>query len=277
MSAQVQANSVDVNSKAASLAKTLPPTSSSSGPLIAVDLDDVLSETNLAIAEWYNETFPGAQMSVDNFYYYYYWKNPYWGTLAETFAKAKAFYSSSRIHTANTVPGAREGVQALRDAGFRLIIISARYRSLQGETWKWVDRNFPGLFDTVICIGQFEDENVRPGHELVAKLTKQQVCLDLGAKLLIDDSLENALACATHNPPTPVLLFGDYEWNKRQSFSSDCREDKTFSSRLEHEGPEFWKKDDEKVVYPEGASLWRVKDWGETIRWIEQARKRGDL
>jgi hypothetical protein len=104
-----------------------------------------------------------------------------------------------------------------------------------------------------------------------------QVCLDLGAKLLIDDSLENALLCASHNPPTPVLLFGDYEWNKRQSFSTDHRDEMTFSRRLEAEGPEFWKNDDLKVVYPEGAPLWRVRDWGEAVRWIEKARSDGRM
>lgn len=152
------------------------------------------------------------------------------------------------------------------------------------------------MFDSIICIGQFDDDNIRPGHELVTKLTKQQVrisfrssdqacclthvqvCIDLGAKLLIDDSLENALSCVSHDPPTPILLFGDYEWNKRQSFPSDHKsDDTTFSRRLEREGPEFWKKDEEKVIYPEDAPLWRVKDWGETIRWVEKARQQGRI
>jgi hypothetical protein len=47
-----QPNGVDVNLGAASLAKLTtisPPTSS--GPVIAIDLDDVLSETNAAISE----------------------------------------------------------------------------------------------------------------------------------------------------------------------------------------------------------------------------------
>jgi len=216
-------------------------------------------------------------MHPSNFYYYYYWKNPYWGTPDETFAKVDVFYSTARLHTARPVPGAREGVQALRDMGYRLIIVTARLTRTHKDSWQWVDRNFPDLFDSVICTGQFEDAAGKSGHELVTKLTKQEVCLDLGAKLLIDDSLENALLCASHNPPTPVLLFGDYEWNKRQSFSTDNRDDMTFSRRLEAEGPEFWKNDDLKVVYPEGAPLWRVRDWGETVRWIEKARKNGKL
>ncbi|KIM85455.1 hypothetical protein PILCRDRAFT_817479 [Piloderma croceum F 1598] len=180
-----------------------------------------------------------------------------------------------RIHTGQPVPGAREGVQALRDMGYRLVIVTARQKTTHKDSWEWVDHHFPGLFDSVICTGQFEDVN--SGHELVTKLTKQEVCLSLGAKLLIDDSLENALLCASHTPPTPVLLFGDYEWNKRQSLSTDHRNDMTFARRLETEGPEFWKNDDQKVVYPEGAPLWRVRDWGETIRWIEKAREQGKI
>lgn len=34
-----------------------------------------------------------------------------------------------------------------------------------------------GLFDSVICTGQFEDMLAKPGHELVTKLTKQEVSL----------------------------------------------------------------------------------------------------
>lgn len=51
----------------------------------------------------------------------------------------------------------------------------------------------------------------------------------------------------------------------------------TFAYRFEKEGDEFWKKDDAKVVYPEGAPLRRVKDWGEAVRWITKAQKDGAL
>lgn len=74
-----------------------------------------------------------------------------------------------------------------------------------------------------------------------------------------------------------MLLFGDYEWNKRQSFASDYCDEMTFAHRLKKEGDEFWKKDDDKVAYPEGAPLRRVKDWGEVVRWVMQARKDGTL
>lgn len=39
----------------------------------------------------------------------------------------------------------------------------------------------------------------------------------MGASLLVDDSLENAFACARDVYPVPVLLFGNWQWNKRRS------------------------------------------------------------
>ncbi|KZP32280.1 hypothetical protein FIBSPDRAFT_1036915 [Athelia psychrophila] len=280
---------MDSSASLAKLSHISPPTSS--GPVIAIDLDDVLSETNQEVANWFNEYYPGHNMTVDDFYYYYYWKNPYWGTPAECFQKVNAFYAGTYIHRARPVPGAREGIQALRDLGYRLIIVTARLKAIRDASWDWIEENFPGLFDSIICTGQFEDASaLKEGHELITKLTKQDVCLSIGAKLLIDDSLENALHCASHSsaagPPTPVLLFGAYEWNKRQSFSTDNRDDRAFAARLVTEGPEFWKKDDVDIDAirkgdgkGEGGEvpLWRVRNWAETVRWIGKAREEGRL
>lgn len=88
---------------------------------------------------------------------------------------------------------------------------------------------------------------------------RRQVCTDLNAQLLIDDSSENALQCATASPPTRVLLFGDYQWNQRVSKAEDQTEEMVFDTRLKAAGGrEFW--NDEKLEVPEGAPVSRVKD-----------------
>lgn len=175
---------------------------------------------------------------------------------------------------------------------------------------------YTGLFDSIICTGQFEDtSSLKEGHEMITKLTKRDVCAGIGAQLLIDDSLENALLCTSPSPdsstvkpsaatapsdpaspfpsfslsnastttsssaPTPTLLFGQFEWNKRQSFSTDNRPEAAFDARLAAEGPEFWKKDDVDIEAKakEGLPLWRVRDWAEAVRWIGKAKKEGRL
>ena len=98
-------------------------------------------------------------------------------------------------------------------------------------------------------------------------LTITQVCHTLGAKLLIDDSVENALACAKADPPITVLLFGDYQWNKRESRLDHPQDHLGYKERLEFEhGREWWK--DETVELP--SIVTRMKDWKEVVTWVEK-------
>lgn len=42
------------------------------------------------------------------------------------------------------IPGAREGIQTLKDMGFRLVIVTARQEDKADESWNWVTKHFPG-------------------------------------------------------------------------------------------------------------------------------------
>jgi len=118
--------------------------------------------------------------------------------------KVAQFYQTDKIFNADPVPGAREGVQALRDMGYRLIIVTARMEDHEDESWKWVERHFAGLccfplvdrterwipptdeglFDSMICTGQFKDAH-KTGHEITTKLSKSQVITDRTLRLLM--------------------------------------------------------------------------------------------
>ncbi|KAJ7169462.1 hypothetical protein C8R46DRAFT_197430 [Mycena filopes] len=266
-----------MSTEAAKLAKlaALSPPTASLDPVIAVDLDDVLSQTNRMVAQWHNDKF-ATQMDLSQFYYYYYWKNPGWGTPDETFRKVREFYNTDLIFQAPPVPGAREGVQSLKDLGYRLIIVTARMADVADASWEWVEKYFPGAFSNIIFTGQFKDAHKLHHNEVLTNLTKSQVCADLKAQVLIDDSAENAIQCSTALSPTRVLLFGDYEWNKRISGSGDGDEKMSFDNRLvDCGGKEFWKE--EALVIPDGVPLERVKDWSEAVRWVKAAREQGTI
>ncbi|KAL1738533.1 hypothetical protein HDZ31DRAFT_86155 [Schizophyllum fasciatum] len=239
-------------------------------PVIAVDLDDVLAQTNRSVAEWHNEVY-GTDMTVDDFLYYYYWKNRYWGSPKETADKVAEYYKSKRIFQTEVVPGAAEGTQALKDMGFRLLIVTARNPDQADASWQWVETHYPGIFDSIVCTGQFKNAT-KNEHEVVTKLSKAEVCAGLGAKVLIDDSSENALqvATATHLPHrTHVLLFGEYEWNKRISSGEDAKAEMVFEERLKREnGREFWKDEHLEDIIPSGAPLTRVRNWDEVVAWV---------
>ncbi|KAH9853054.1 hypothetical protein C2E23DRAFT_868248 [Lenzites betulinus] len=243
-------------------------------PVIAVDMDDVLSQTNDAVAKWHNDTY-GTKMTLDDFYYYYYWMNPYWGNPTETVQKVEKIWETDYLEKAPAVPGAYEGVLHLKNLGFRLVVVTARQPRELDRSLGWLDAHFPGLFETVICTGQSQ-ETLADEHELVTKLSKADVCRRIGAKFLVDDSAENALKCATADPPVPVLLFGDYAWNRHAAHYDDVKKEVSFAEKFEREGRrEFWKEDTLEV--PAGAPLTRVKNWAEVIEWVEKQQAEGKL
>jgi len=234
----------------------------------------VLSQTNEVVALWHNEAY-GTEMKLEHFYYYHYWQNPFWGSPEETFRKVEEFWLTDWIERVPPVIGSQAGVAKLKELGYRLVVVTARQRREMERGMKWLEKHFPGVFDTMICTGQSLETLAEP-REALTKLSKAGVCAKLKAKFLIDDSLENALKCVNATPPVQVLLFGDREWNKRESKYENVKKELSFAERLEKEGGrEFWK--DEVVKLPEDISLTRVKGWEEVVAWVEAQRKNGKL
>ncbi len=96
-----------------------------------------------------------------------------------------------------------------------------------------------------------------------------QICHRIGAKLLIDDSVENALACASATPPVTVLLFGDYQWNKRES-KVDAPEDHLgYEDRLKAEGGQEWWLED-NVDGNQPSNVTRARGWQEVVSWAKE-------
>ncbi len=82
--------------------------------------------------------------------------------------------------------------------------------------------------------------------------------------LLIDDLLETALAFG-RDANRPVLLFGDYEWNKRVAAGGPW----SFDDKLALEGGKHWWKDDTIDLRSEDR-IWRVQNWGEVLKWLRE-------
>lgn len=189
------------------------------------------------------------------------------------------------------IEGAQEGTAALRRLGYRLIIITARNEHVRDASWEWAQRHFPGCFQEIICTGQFAVQQrpdgvpgVDQANVIPKKLTKAEVCIRVGANLLIDDSLENAVACAEHVSPSgdevgpPVLLFGDYQWNKRLSLPEDEHDDMAYARRVElRSGDTSFLVEDirrseealARVNDKRQNCVRRVKDWKGVVRYVE--------
>ncbi|CCO26188.1 Dehydrogenase/reductase SDR family protein 7-like [Rhizoctonia solani AG-1 IB] len=166
-------------------------------------------------------------MTIADFHYYHYWKNPGWGTPTETLRKVREFSQSDYFANTPPVEGAIQGVKTLKGLGYRLEIVTARALRHQPTTDTWLEKYLPGVIDKVHYTGEFEHSpNVAvspPPNDPnnAKKVTKASILEMIGAKALIDDSLPNALLCSE---VVPVLLFGEYQWNKRPSFDATAQD-----------------------------------------------------
>ena len=104
------------------------------------------------------------------------------------------------------------------------------------------------------------------------------MCHQHNAKLLIDDSAENALACARDaRPRISVLLFGNYSWNQRISLVEKPEDHLGYEERLKFEnGREWWKDEHADDLLPSD-KVTRVKDWNEVIEHVRQLMADGAL
>ncbi|KAG0315793.1 hypothetical protein BGZ97_007811 [Linnemannia gamsii] len=178
--------------------------------VIAVDLDEVLARTTLAIADFHNDTY-GTTLTMDDFISYDYTK-VWGGTREESIAKWRLFFDSPYFLKVEPVEGSLETLKLLKARRFSLVIVTARQQFVADLTKKFVDRHFPGIFESIYFANHFLTEQEK--LTFVSK-PKSVICRDVHAQLLIDDSLENALEVSKAG--IPVLLFdlhGKYKWNQ---------------------------------------------------------------
>lgn len=65
-----------------------------------------------------------------------------------------------------------------------------------------------GIFSGIHFVGMWDSNNVNDA----LKMTKTEVCRQIGADYLVDDQIKHCVSAAEAGIQT--LLFGDYAWNK---------------------------------------------------------------
>jgi hypothetical protein len=208
----------------------------SSENIIAIDFDDTLSYTNLTICKWHNEKY-GTNISIDDFHSYYYWKNPGWGTPAEAAAKVREFLLSPIANEIPPIEGAQRGTKRLKEAGYKLVVITARTHDVANESLEWLEKHFPGIFDTIYFTSALREDAEQlateisgpPAHkhtnshptdprgEYIPAYSvprkKSDMCLHVGAIALIDDAIENAFDVYENARTVKCLVYGQWKWN----------------------------------------------------------------
>ncbi len=170
--------------------------------IIGVDLDDVLLSFFDTFCNYIN-THRGTSYTRNSLTSFYLESS--WGWSTEEASKAiREFYASHEHISAAPVTGAQEAIARIGKK-HELHIITSKPDYLREATEKWIERFYPDSFKRIHFTNQFHSESI--------KRTKAQVCKEIGATILIDDSLENARNVAAEG--IKVFLL-DAPWNREE-------------------------------------------------------------
>lgn len=172
---------------------------------IAIDIDDTLFDHFKDLTTWYNKKYSTAIELADNHpksdAELERWKAD---SIEQAVRRVHEFYDTRQYREAEPYSGALEVLPRIATM-FKLVVVTARDMDVLEEfTQEWLKRHFNGLFSSVHFTAQYSLSG--------KSRTKLDVCRELGATLLIDDSLENCLQMV--NDDRKALLFGTYPWNE---------------------------------------------------------------
>lgn len=178
--------------------------------LIAVDIDDVIADSTEALRIMANER-SGLDLPPEA---YKVKRGTFWGYYEQvwaehgvdkhyTFAEHKQDMEADQSSVFPVVH-AIESLRRLSEV-YRIVFITSREESWRPATMRWLATHFSELSFDIHFLGH-QHEN--------PSLTKGQLCRELGAELLIDDSEENCRSAVEEG--LGAIRFGDYGWHGDQ-------------------------------------------------------------
>jgi uncharacterized HAD superfamily protein len=170
---------------------------------IAIDVDDVLADFHTTLLNWHNETY-GTFLKTEDVKSYFF--NQIWGgTIEEAIKKVNDFHNSVYSKKIPPIIYSVSSIDILSKEN-ELFVVTSRPSFLEKETEVWLDKFFQNKFSRI-----FHSSNHYSKAENSGK-SKLEICRELNAYALIDDSLDYIKQCTSTN--IKGILFGDYPWNR---------------------------------------------------------------
>jgi 5'(3')-deoxyribonucleotidase len=187
--------------------------------IIAIDIDDVLADHVAAFVVFSNSQY-GTNLGKHNY-------DDRWSTLwdvdrNEIERRALEFHTAESIMEYELIEEAQSALSAL-SKHYELSIVSARPRHVIDASQMWLEKHFGPIFKEVHFLPYWEEAN---------KLSKADICNQIGAEFLIDDIVKHcnlAAECGIQS-----LLFGDYSWNQSGTIHDDVSRVKNWQEVLEY-------------------------------------------
>ncbi len=178
---------------------------------IAVDIDDTLLDFVGTYILFHNETFK-TNLKKEDFetYSFNYARG---GTMKQAVSSVRQFYKTDFFKGMKPFPGAIEVIQKLKEKNNLFIVTSRPYNMKEG-TFDQLSKYFQNTFLEVFFSSNHYTKAKNSGK------TKAEICNDLEASLLIDDSLVYTQECVTKGINSILL---DAPWNQNGSIEGIVR------------------------------------------------------
>jgi len=179
--------------------------------VLAVDIDEVLAGFIPTLTHWYNLRHDKSLHPADYFSYEFHlvWQC----TLDECGDEMMKFFESDAFF--NDIKPINNALEALKDLNndYDLHIITARQHIVEEATLKWLETYYPNIFPKEKV--HFGNHYSKDGKSR----KKSEICKEINAVALIDDSLKYARDLAANK--IPCILFGNYGWNSGKLLSHE--------------------------------------------------------
>ncbi|MBI2593198.1 hypothetical protein HYW44_00960 [Candidatus Daviesbacteria bacterium] len=170
--------------------------------VIAVDIDEVLADFLSYFVYFHNLMYKTSAKREDFKNYYL---HEILGTdRDEMHIRYLEFKTFSLLERLKPIKGAHRGIKKLIELGYAPHLLTARPKVIEKETRKWLDIHFKGI-DLPLHFARDERDKFKK---------KSIVCKEIGAKIIIEDHLDNALDCSESG--IKVFLI-DAPWNQSES------------------------------------------------------------
>jgi uncharacterized HAD superfamily protein len=169
-------------------------------PVLAIDIDDVLSPFASGLINWVNRR-QGSTACLPREINYYGLGELLGLDADRLVAELEAYLESEEYQEVHPLDEALEVLPRLQE-DYTLVVVTARHIKMRDVTMMWIANHFPEVFAEVIFLGD-------PGYR--AKMDKAEVLRQLSGVALVDDNVEHVAAAARAG--FKGILFGTYPWN----------------------------------------------------------------
>jgi|SRR5579859_4832390 len=193
--------------------------------IIAVDIDDVLSNLAQELIDFSNRTW-GTHLTIDDY-------DEHWGEMwkvddAETKRRSDELHNAALASKLKHNLDARPVLEKLARK-YTLVLATSRRRLITRETADWISKYFPKIFSGIHYSGIYDTNH---HADIQTKITKADILKQIGASYLIDDQPKHCVAAA--DTGVIALLFGDYPWNRYAQLKPGIIRAKNWQEVLEY-------------------------------------------